>query len=96
VVFACGDGNFGADRLTWIAWGGPRAVGTGSAFATDCRPNCAAGRFHRYRIVLIVEGSQRCPGGALAYRRVTYAFIGRPPPPGGTADPRVPFPCTAG
>ena len=96
VVFACGDGNFGVDHLTWVAWGGPRAFGIGSAYANDCKPYCAAGHFKRYRAVLIASGSQRCPNGTPAYMTVTYAFIGRSPFPTagpGTSSPHQVFPC---
>jgi hypothetical protein len=71
VVFACGDGNFGFDRLQWIGWGGARAVGLGSAYLNDCRPDCAAGHFARYGAVLIASGAQRCPRGQRAYLTVT-------------------------
>jgi hypothetical protein len=36
VVFACADGNFYADHLTWLGWGGPRAVALGTAHLNDC------------------------------------------------------------
>jgi hypothetical protein len=96
VVFACADGNFYADHLTWIGWGGPRAVGLGTAHLNDCEPDCAAGHFHRYSTILILGGTQRCPNGESAYRTVTWAFVGRspyPPSSPGTLDPRQSFPC---
>ena len=96
VVFACADDGFGADHLTWVTWGGARAVGLGSAYANDCKPTCVAGHVHRYPAVLIVSGTQKCPNGAVAYRTVTYAFIGRSPfPPGssGTTNPTQTFRC---
>ena len=100
VVFACADDGFGVDRLTWLTWGGARAVGVGSAYANDCKPTCVAGHVHRYRAVLIVGGTQKCrPNGAVAYRTVTYAFIGRSPfPPGssGTTNPTQNFRCGHG
>jgi hypothetical protein len=80
VVLACGDGNFGLKKLQWIGWGQPRAAATGVAFANDCRPYCAAGHFHDYSAVIVVDGAQRC-GGITAYRRVTVAFVGPTPYP---------------
>jgi hypothetical protein len=99
VVFACGDGNFGFDHLTWVAWGGSRAVALGSGYLNDCQPYCAAGHFTRYPAVLIATGSQRCPNGQRAYLTVTYAFIGRspfPPRASGTFHPRQNFRCGKG
>jgi hypothetical protein len=99
VVFACGDGNFGFDHLTWVAWGRARAVALGSGYLNHCRPYCTAGHFTRYPAVLIATGSQRCPNGQRAYLTVTYAFIGRspfPPRASGTFHPRQNFRCGKG
>ena len=99
VVFACADDGFGVDRLTWVTWGGARAVGLGSAYANDCKPTCVAGHVQRYRAVLIVSGTQRCPNGAVAYRTATYAFIGRspfPPTSSATTNPTQSFRCGHG
>lgn len=98
VVFACADDGFGVDRLSWATWGGAQAIGLGSAYANDCKPTCVAGHVHRYPVVLIASGTQRCPNGASAYRTVTYAFIGRspfPPSSSGTTSPRQTFRCSA-
>ncbi len=81
VVFACGDGNFGARRLRWTGWGEAFAAATGVAWANDCTPNCAAGRFHTYQAVVVAAGSQRCSSGIIAYRRITIAFVGPSPYP---------------
>ena len=82
VLFACGDGNFSAEKLHWASWGGPKAVANGVAQSNDCTPNCAAGKFHSYRIRVIVSGRQSCPGGRPAYSTVTFAWPGANP--GGT------------
>jgi hypothetical protein len=82
VLFACGDGNFSAEKLHWTSWGGPKAVANGVAQSNDCTPNCAAGKFHSYRIRVIVSGRQACPGGRPAYSTVTFAWPGANP--GGT------------
>ena len=98
VYLACADGNFGVKQLAWVVWGGARAVGVGRAWANDCQPSCVAGHTHEYPAVLILTGSQRCPNGKLAYRKVTYAFIGRspfPPEAPGTLDPTQTAACKA-
>jgi hypothetical protein len=46
--------------------------------------------------MVIASGVQRCPNGELAYRTVTYAFIGPSPFPAdapGTLVPRQTFRC---
>ena len=98
VYLACGDGNFGVKQLSWVAWGGARAVGVGRAWANDCQPSCVAGHTHEYPAVLILTGSQRCPSGKLAYRKLAYAFIGRspfPPDAPGTLNPTQIATCKA-
>ena len=80
IVLACADANFGVKQLRWIGWGGARAAATGVAYANDCTPNCAAGRFHDYSAVIVLDGSQKC-GQTLDYHRLTIAFVGPTPYP---------------
>jgi hypothetical protein len=80
IVLACADGNFGLKNLRWIGWGSSRAAATGTAYANDCKPYCAAGHFHSYGAVIVVDGAQRC-GGRTEYRRLTVAFVGPSPYP---------------
>lgn len=97
LTLACGDGNFVARSLQWTGWGENFAAATGFGEVNDCTPDCAGGKFHSYRVVLIASGYQRCPGGRTAYQTITYAWVGRSPFPAdapGAADPRVLFPCT--
>jgi len=95
ITLACGDGNFYVESLKWTGWGESFAAATGTGKANDCQPNCAAGHFHSYPMLLIVTGSQHC-GGRPAYARVVYAFIGRSPYPQGTKveDSTQTFPCS--
>jgi hypothetical protein len=95
ITLACGDGNFYVENLKWTGWGQSFAAATGTAKANDCRPNCAAGHFHSYPMLLIVTGSQSC-GGHPAYARVVYAFVGRSPYPQSTKveDSTQTFPCS--
>jgi hypothetical protein len=95
ITLACGDGNFYVENLKWTGWGESFAAATGTGKANDCTPNCAAGHFHSYPMLLIVSGSQQC-GGRRSYARVVYAFIGRSPYPQSTKveDSTQSFPCT--
>jgi len=95
ITLACGDGNFYVENLKWTGWGESFAAATGTGKANDCQPNCAAGHFHSYPMLLIVTGSQNC-GGRPAYARVVYAFIGRSPYPQSAKveDSTQTFPCS--
>ncbi len=96
VVLTCADAGISAAGLHWTGWGNAFAAGVGVASVNDCKPYCAAGHFHRYRIVLLASGRQRCPNGRDAYDRVTYAWIGRSPYAqngANTPDPVIPYRC---
>jgi hypothetical protein len=80
IVFACGDGNFGARHLRWTGWGAPTAAAVGTGYANDCKPYCAAGHFHDYRIVVLASAPRACHG-KVAYTTFTTAFVGRSPFP---------------
>ena len=93
VVLACGDANFGLRKLRWSGWGRPSARATGTAYANDCKPYCAAGHFHDYPAVLVASGRLRCHG-VVAYARVRVEFPGRTPYPKATrADLTYPRRC---
>lgn len=38
------------DGLKWKGWGKPDAVATGTAHVDDCKPDCASGSYHTYRV----------------------------------------------
>lgn len=86
IVFTCADGNFGARHLRWTGWGERFTAAVGTAYANDCIPYCAAGKFHRYRAIVVASGTQECSGGIVAYERVTIGFVGPSPYP--KAKPR--------
>jgi hypothetical protein len=92
VTLACADAGITADKLQWTGWGSPFAAAVGTASVNTCTPNCAAGTFKHYRIVLIATGRQRCSNGRAAYAKVTYAFIGASPA-NTDPDPTVPYTC---
>ena len=96
VILTCADAGVSVNGITWTGWGNPFAAGKGVASVNDCKPYCAAGHFHKYRIVLIAEGAQRCPNGRKAYARVIEAWIDPSPYPQnapGERDPVVRYPC---
>jgi hypothetical protein len=83
IVLACGDANFGVKGLRWTGWRQSFAAATGTAYANDCTPNCAAGHFHTYRAIVVASGTQRCRNGKTAYKEITIAFVGPSPYPKG-------------
>lgn len=60
IVIACGDGNFFIKGIRWRHWRDRVATGAGTAYANDCVPYCAAGHFHRYRILLRLSRPRWC------------------------------------
>lgn len=93
VVLACGDANFGIRKLRWKNWGEPAAQATGVAYANDCKPYCAAGRFHTYKAVLVARGHRVCHG-VPSYAAVRISFPGKTPyPKAKAADLRYPRSC---
>jgi len=89
VVLTCADANVSAQHLTWTGWGEPFAAAVGELSVNSCTPNCAAGKFQTFKVVLVVRGARRCPSGILAYDTVTYAFLG--PSPAGFGSPSAPL-----
>jgi hypothetical protein len=80
IVLACGDGNESVSGVHWTGWGSSFAAGTGVISINDCSPTCVAGRDHSYPVVLLVSGRETCtPGGRIAYRKVTIAFLDSKP-----------------
>jgi hypothetical protein len=95
VVLACGDDNFQAKQLRWSGWGQSFAAAQGTASVNDCKPDCAAGHFHSYPVILIAKGRQTCSGRP-AYAGVTYAFPAAAPNvahPSSLKDATVGFRC---
>ena len=78
VLLACADGNFSVTKLAWTGWGQAFAAGRGTGSVNDCKPNCAAGHFHSYPVILLATGRQNCHGNP-AYASITYAFITQAP-----------------
>ncbi|MFF9275972.1 hypothetical protein [Streptomyces griseosporeus] len=54
-VLACGDGNSRLVSLHWSRWDARAAVGEGVNMVNDCKPYCAAGRFHGYRVAVRLD-----------------------------------------
>jgi hypothetical protein len=62
LTLACNDGSYYLTRLKWTSWTRLKASGSGTAHVNDCTPNCAAGRFHAYRVSVTLSKPKHCPG----------------------------------
>jgi hypothetical protein len=51
----CGDGNSRLAGLRWSQWDDKAAVARGTSLVNDCKPYCAAGRFHSYPVEVRLE-----------------------------------------
>lgn len=78
ILFACGDGAFYVDHLTWFRWRTWRAIGGGLFHLNDCRPSCAEGRFHTEWGHIWLRNRERCdPPGKFAFQHVRIRYVGR-------------------
>jgi len=75
IVFACGDGNLFASKISWRSYGGQEAVGHAVVHINDCSPNCASGHFHKFRSPIRLKRIERCSDGRLYYTRARYKGI---------------------
>ena len=79
-MLACGDGNASVGGMSWTGWGARSTAGRGTAVINDCAPSCVAGHDHSYPVVVLLSGRESCrPGGQVAYRTLTLAFLDREP-----------------
>ncbi|MFE9629691.1 hypothetical protein [Streptomyces sp. NPDC006463] len=60
-LLACGDGNNRLVGLRWDTWGQRTATATGTDMVNDCRPYCAAGRFHPYPVTVTLSKPEPWP-----------------------------------
>jgi hypothetical protein len=93
VLVACGDGNLQLRSMRWRGWNSGKARGRGQALLNDCRPYCAAGRFHRLPVRVRLTRPQYCSGlGRYIYTRLSYRYLRRPSWLA-RATGSAPFPC---
>ncbi|MER6248440.1 hypothetical protein [Streptomyces griseorubiginosus] len=54
-MLACGDGNSRLASLHWTRWDARGARADGVNWVNDCKPYCAAGRFHAYPVTVRLD-----------------------------------------
>ncbi|GGI95966.1 hypothetical protein GCM10010121_003030 [Streptomyces brasiliensis] len=55
-ILACADGNSRLTGLQWSQWGKNSAIAEGVNVVNDCKPYCAAGKFHPYNVTVRLDG----------------------------------------
>jgi hypothetical protein len=71
---ACGDGNTGWQKIQWQSWNSSKAVGTGLRFWNDCEPYCAAGKFHTFKVSIVLDSPKKV-NGKLFLTRIKWKQI---------------------
>jgi hypothetical protein len=56
------DGTLEVEGVTWGAWGGKRATGSGTADYHGCTPSCAAARTHHAAVAITLSNVRTCKG----------------------------------
>ncbi|MFD3617915.1 hypothetical protein ACFWWT_22275 [Streptomyces sp. NPDC058676] len=80
-ILACGDGNSRLASLRWARWDAASAQAKGINWVNDCKPYCAAGTFHSYRVVVRLDHPQswKKDPQEKRYARMTLTFTGDRP-----------------
>ncbi len=75
IIVACGDANFYFSNLAWSAWNAKHAVAGGIAHLNDCKPYCAAGHFHTYKVVITLTLPKTCTNGTREFTRMSWRYL---------------------
>ena len=80
-LIACADGNNYLTKLRWSQWGLNSATATGQDVVNDCKPYCAAGRFHSYPAQIRLDRVRQWNGKSRnwQYSRLTVTYPGTRP-----------------
>ena len=81
-VLTCADANDVLAQLHWVSWGSGAAFATGVEQINNCTPNCAAGRFINYPVLVDLWRPAPLPGhpGVRYFSRVTRVYTANRPP----------------
>lgn len=78
-TLACADDNDYLTGLAWKSWGPRLASATGVQNVSDCVPYCAAGRFHRYPVDVVLWHPATAGPGSQRYTAITLLYPGPHP-----------------
>jgi hypothetical protein len=81
-VLTCADAGDVLTGLHWVSWAPGAAFATGIEQINDCTPNCAAGKFINYPVLVDLWRPEPLPGhpGTLYFSRVTRVYTANRPP----------------
>ena len=80
IILACADDNLSLTHLRWKNFGQETAHASGLYHVNDCTPDCAAGRFRSYAVLIVLSDAKSCPDEHDDYRFAAWAFTGKRPP----------------
>lgn len=83
-ILACGDGNSRLAKMRWTQWGPMSATAVGVNLVNDCKPYCAAGRFHAYAVTVRLDRPKpwKQQPQLQQYTRLTLTYTGSSRPEG--------------
>lgn len=72
------DGSDSLAKLNWTSWNTTEAVGTGVNWIDSCVPNCAAGKWQRENVIVVLWRGEPVAHhkGQSAYSKMTLLFTG--------------------
>jgi hypothetical protein len=81
-VLTCADANDVLVDLHWVSWSSGAAFATGTEQINDCTPDCAAGKFISYPVLVNLWRSEPLPGhrGTSYFTRATRVYTANRPP----------------
>jgi hypothetical protein len=63
--------------MKWSKWGKQEARARGIGHFNDCRPSCAEGTMHNYRVAVRLHRDVKVNGNP-RFSRLTWRFVNRP------------------
>jgi hypothetical protein len=81
-ILTCADAGDSLTSLHWVSWGSGAAFATGIERINNCTPDCAAGKFINYPVLVDLWRPEPLPGhpGVLYFSRVTRVYTANRPP----------------
>lgn len=82
LVLTCADANDVLAHLHWVSWAPAAAFATGIEQINDCTPDCAAGKFINYPVLVNLWRPEPLRGhpSTLYYSRITRIYTNNRPP----------------
>jgi hypothetical protein len=81
-VLTCADAGDVLVHLHWVSWGSGAAFAAGIEQVNNCRPDCAAGKFVSYPVLVDLWRPEPLPAhpGTFYFSRVTRVYTANRPP----------------